>query len=322
MNKNANMNKAKSAKNDEFYTNLDDVSIEVIKYKEQFKGKKVLCNCNDGPESSFFRYFTALFFVLGLKKLTCISYMKDGHGIKYEWLDSMKMDFEKSAAPGLDEYITTELQGDGSFDSDEAVRALDEADVVVTNPPFSRFRDFIDLLVAHGKKFLVIGNKNAYKYKGVFPLFMQNRLWVGYNSPKEFRQPDGNEPKQMNGLTRWFTNLNVKKFGNIGWFTNLNVKKHHEEQILFRKYTPEKYPKYDNYDAINVNEVCEIPEDYHGVMGVPITFLDHYNPDQFEVVGLANHGTDSEYDLVKPMVDGKYVYTRVLIRARNMEAGQ
>ena len=303
MNKNANMNKAKSAKNDEFYTNLDDVSIEVIKYKEQFKGKKVLCNCNDGPESSFFRYFTALFFVLGLKKLTCISYMKDGHGIKYEWLDSMKMDFEKSAAPGLDEYITTELQGDGSFDSDEAVRALDEADIVVTNPPFSRFRDFIAQLVAYDKKFLVIGNKNAYSCKGIFPLFMEDRLWVGYNSPKEFRQPDST----------------TKKFGNIGWFTNLDVKKRHDEQILFRKYTPEKYPKYDNYDAINVNEVCEIPEDYHGVMGVPITFLDHYNPDQFEIVGLSSELAGPIPGKSKPgrfYVNGRRLYERMAIRTK------
>ena len=304
MNKNANMHNAKRAKNDEFYTTLDDISVEMANYFPQFKGKKVLCNCNDGPKSNFFLYFSLQYDFLQLKELTCIAYEKGGHGKMWKYHG----DQNGNRRPDPEEFEVTALEGDGSFDSDEAVRALDEADVVVTNPPFSRFRDFIDLLVAHGKKFLVIGNKNAYKYKGVFPLFMQNRLWVGYNSPKEFRQPDGNEPKQMNGLTRWFTNLDVKK--------------RHEEQVLFRKYTPERYPKYDNYDAINVNEVCEIPEDYHGVMGVPITFLDHYNPDQFEIVGLANNGTDSEYDLVKPMVDGKYVYTRVLIRARNMEAGQ
>ena len=302
MNKNANMHKARNAKNDEFYTTLDDISIEMANYFPQFKGKKVLCNCNDGPKSNFFLYFSLQYDFLQLKELTCISYEKGGHGKMWKYHG----DQNGNRRPDPEEFEVTALEGDGSFDSDEAVRALDEADVVVTNPPFSRFRDFIDLLVAHGKKFLVIGNKNAYKYKGVFPLFMQNRLWVGYNSPKEFRQPDST----------------TKKFGNIGWFTNLDVKKRHEEQVLFRKYTPERYPKYDNYDAINVNEVCEIPEDYHGVMGVPITFLDHYNPDQFEIVGLANNGTDSEYDLVKPMVDGKYVYTRVLIRARNMEAGQ
>ena len=304
MSSNRNLTRAKRAKNDEFYTNLDDVSIEVIKYKEQFKGKKVLCNCNDGPKSNFFLYFSLQYDFLQLKELTCISYEKGGHGKMWKYHG----DQNGNRRPDPEEFEVAELEGDGSFDSDEAVRALDEADVVVTNPPFSRFRDFIALLVEHGKKFLVIGNKNAYSCKGIFPLFMENRLWVGYNSPKEFRQPDGNEPKQMNGLTRWFTNLDVKK--------------RHEEQVLFRKYTPERYPKYDNYDAINVNEVCEIPEDYHGVMGVPITFLDHYNPDQFEIVGLANNGTDSEYDLVKPMVDGKYVYTRVLIRARRAKAEQ
>lgn len=302
MSTNSNMRNAKRAKNDEFYTTLDDISVEMANYFPQFKGKKVLCNCNDGPKSSFFLYFSLQYDFLQLKELTCISYEKGGRGKMWKYHG----DRNGNRRPDPEEFEVTELEGDGSFDSDEAVRALDEADIVVTNPPFSRFRDFMDLLVEHGKKFLVIGNKNAFTCKSIFPLFMQNRLWAGYNSPKEFRQPDGNEPKQMNGLTRWFTSLDVRK--------------RHEEQVLFRKYTPERYPKYDNYDAINVDKVCEIPEDYHGVMGVPITFLDRYNPDQFEIVGIAKHGTDSEYDLVRPMVDGKRVYTRILIRARNMEA--
>ena len=301
MNNNANMRNAKRAKNDEFYTTLDDISVEMANYFPQFKGKKVLCNCNDGPKSNFFLYFSLQYDFLQLKELTCISYEKGGRGKMWKYHG----DRNGNRRPDPEEFEVTGLEGDGSFDSDEAVRALDEADIVVTNPPFSRFRDFMDLLVEHGKKFLVIGNKNAFTYKSIFQLFMQNRLWAGYNSPKEFRQPDGNEPKQMNGLTRWFTSLDVRK--------------HHEEQVLFRKYTPERYPKYDNYDAINVDKVCEIPEDYHGVMGVPITFLDRYNPDQFEIVGLARDGSDSEYDLVMPMVGGKRVYTRILIRARNME---
>ena len=315
MSSNKNLTRAKRAKNDEFYTTLDDISVEMANYFPQFKGKKVLCNCNDGPKSNFFLYFSLQYDFLQLKELTCIAYEKGGHGKMWKYHG----DQNGNGRPDPEEFEVTALEGDGSFDSDEAVRALDEADIVVTNPPFSRFRDFIAQLVAYDKKFLVIGNKNAYSCKGIFPLFMEDRLWVGYNSPKEFRQPDGNEPKQMNGLTRWFTNLNVKRFGNIGWFTNLDVKKRHDEQILFRKYTPEKYPKYDNYDAINVNEVCEIPEDYHGVMGVPITFLDHYNPDQFEIVGLSSELAGPIPGKSKPgrfYVNGRRLYERMAIRTK------
>ena len=179
---------------------------------------------------------------------------------------------------------------------------LKEADIVVTNPPFSLFREFIATLVHYDKKFLVIGNKNAITYKEIFPLIKENKLWLGYYCPNEFRLPNGDTTKKVNGLCRWFTNLDIKK--------------RHEDLILYKKYTAEEFPKYDNYDAIEVSKTSDIPMDYDGIIGVPITFLDKFNPSQFEIVGDACNGSDSIYDLFKPRLNNKFIYKRILIRKK------
>lgn len=262
--KNSNLHKAKTAKNDEFYTQLTDVAREMMHYKHHFKDKVVFCNCDDPTWSAFWKYFHLNFNQLGLKKLISTHYDANEPTYKMEYYGEDDNDIEVGTI--------TPLQGNGDFRNKECVDLLIESDIVVTNPPFSLFRDYLAQIVEHNKKFLIIGNKNAITYKEVFPLLRNNDMWIGYTNVKEFVQPDGT----------------IKKFGNIGWFTNLDVKKRHEEIILWETYTPEKFPHYDNYDAINVDKVDHIPKDYDGVMGAPITFLDKYNPEQFEIIELGN----------------------------------
>ena len=207
--------------------------------------------------------------IFGVKKLIATHFEDEKQSYKLEmWRDEA----------GVHSRIKT-LQQNGDFRSPESIELLKEADIVVTNPPFSLFREYIAQLMEYDKKFLIIGNKNAITYKEFFPLLKDNKVWIGYNNVKEFRQPDGS----------------MKKFGNIGWYTNLDIKKRHEELVLYKKYTPEEYPKYDNYDPINVDKVSDIPIDYDGVMGVPITFLDKYNPEQFEIMGITCRGYSPEY---------------------------
>lgn len=260
-NKNANLHKAKDAKNDEFYTQLTDVARELMHYKAHFKDKIVLCNCDDPTWSAFWKYFHLNFAELGLKKLISTHYDREEATYKMEYTGGDDNDIEVG--------VKTPLEGNGDFRNKECLDLLDECDIVVTNPPFSLFREYVAVLMEHEKKFLIIGNKNAITYKEFFPLLKDNEVWIGCTNVKEFLQPDGS----------------IKKFGNIGWFTNLDVAKRHEKLILWKNYTPEEYQTYDNYSAINVDKVSEIPCDYDGVMGVPITFLDRYNPEQFEVVG-------------------------------------
>lgn len=237
------------------------------------------------------------FYSLGLKKLIATGYRKNSRGVKLVYDSDCKE--------------VTELEGDGDFRSEECVKLLDEADVVVTNPPFSLFREYVAQLVEHGKKFLILGNMNALKYKEIFPLIKANKIWVGHNFNKtmEFRLDESYE--------RWNEIRDGFKYGKvpaIAWYTNLGIKKRHEKLILTEKYDPAKYPKFDNYDAINVNKVNDIPKDYDGVIGVPITFLDKYNPEQFEIVGELNSGSGNKWDYAKPMINGKVKYTRILIR--------
>lgn len=259
---NKNLAAAKNAKNDEFYTQLTDVSKELVNYKHHFKDKVVFCNCDDPTCSAFWKYFHLNFSELGLKKLISTHYDREETTYKMEYAGGDDNDIEVGAK--------TPLEGNGDFRNQESLDLLDECDIVVTNPPFSLFREYVATLMDYDKKFLIIGNKNAITYKEFFPLLKENKVWIGYTNVKEFIQPD----------------KSIKKFGNIGWFTNLDITKRHENLILWKKYTPEEYPKYDNYDAINVDKVAEIPCDYDGVMGVPITFLDKYNPEQFEIVGM------------------------------------
>lgn len=304
MAKNNNLHKAKDAKNDEFYTQLTDVSKELMHYKQHFKGKVVLCNCDDPTWSAFWKYFHLNFAELGLKKLISTHYDKSE--------PTYKMEYEGGDDNDIEVGVKTPLDDNGDFRNQECLDLIDEADIIVTNPPFSLFREYVAVLMEHEKKFLIIGSKNAITYKEFFPLLKDNEVWLGCTNVKEFLQPDGS----------------VKKFGNIGWFTNLDVAKRHEKLILWKNYTPEEYPKYDNYDAINVNKVSEIPCDYDGVMGVPITFMDKYNPEQFEILGSRRWGKSKELLSVytgtveppendkKTLINGKETYDRIFIKRK------
>ncbi len=262
MSANKNLHKAKNAKNDEFYTQLTDVSKELMHYKQHFKDKIVFCNCDDPTWSAFWKYFHLNFKALGLKKLISTHYDKNEPTYKMEYTGGDDNDIEVG--------VKTPLEGNGDFRNQECLDLLDESDIVVTNPPFSLFREYVAILMEHEKKFLIIGNKNALNYKEVFPAIQNDDIWLGFCSPVEFGTPSG-VTKKIAGLTRWFTNLDISK--------------RHEKLTLWKKYSPEEYPHYENYDAINVNKVSDIPCDYDGVMGVPLTFMDNYNPEQFEIIG-------------------------------------
>ena len=310
---NANLSNAKRAKNDEFYTQLSDIENELKYYKRHFAGKVVYCNCDDARKSNFFRFFQKKFNDYGLKKLITTSYNENGHGsvLVYEG------DTNGNGKLDDNEIKVSDLKGNGDFRSEECIELLKEADIVVTNPPFSLFREYISTLVQYNKKFLVIGNQNAITYKEIFPLIKENKLWTGNNMVKTFRVPQ-------------VTNKNCKvlpngeiiaKFGSICWFTNLDIKKRHEEIILYKSYNEEEFPKYDNYDAIEVSKVCEIPKDYDGIMGVPITFLYRYNPSQFEIVGatesegkgFSNGLWDEKSKDAHSLVNNKKTYKRLFI---------
>lgn len=293
---NANLRKADATENDEFYTQLNDVSRELSHYKEHFRDKIVLCNCDDPTWSAFWKYFHLNFEVLGLKKLISTHYDRKKPTYKMEYMGGDDNDIEIGEK--------TPLEGNGDFRNAECIESLKEADIVVTNEPFSLLREYIAQLIKYDKKFLIIVNKNAITYKEIFPLLKENKIWLGYNAVHSFLQPDGS----------------TKKFGNIGWFTNLDINKRHEKLILWKHYTPEEYPKYDNYDAINVDKVNQIPCDYDGAMGVPITFLDKYNPEQFEIIDgigrysiLKNEETKANGKYLS-MINGKAKYFRILIK--------
>jgi len=306
---NQNLRKASLAKKDEFYTRLDDIEKELKHFKAQFHGKVVYCNCDDPFESNFFKYFAANFNALGLKKLITTSYVKspivggqlalfEVEGLKPSGKEPFKI--EITEVPDVDgdgaisladvEYLlkhdkntATPLCGNGDFRSYECIELLKQSDIVVTNPPFSLFREYVAQLVKYQKKFLIIATNNAIHYKEIFPLIQRNKLWLGYNNgPKKYLVPDDYESKSL-------VVIDGKRYmpmGNTSWFTNLDTKRRHEVLPLYKKYAHEEYHKYDNYDAIDVGKVADIPLDYDGLMGVPDTFLDKYNPEQFELVGI------------------------------------
>lgn len=295
---NTSLRAAKSAKEDEFYTQLTDIEKELRHYKQHFEGKTVFCNCDDPFESNFFKYFVLNFNRLGLKKLIATCYVgspianqqlslfdvlgetEEQEGKPYKAVVTTV--YDKTGDGGVDmfdvaelfksgENELSELKGDGDFRSQECLSLLNEADIVVTNPPFSLFREYIAALLEHKKKFVIIGNQNAVHYKEIFPLLRDGKVWLGYNHVKEFTRPDGT----------------IQKFGNVLWYTNLDIKKRHEDLILVQRYKEDKYPKYYNYDGIDVGQLSDIPLDYAGHMGVPDNFLEVFNPDQFEVIGTA-----------------------------------
>lgn len=287
-----NFREAKVAKEDEFYTELSDIENELRHYKQHFKDKVVLCNCDDPRISNFFHYFSYNFEQLGLKKLITTCYKSQERDLFSQnnseraiWLEYTG-DRNGNRVPDPEEIGINYLRGDGDFRSQECIELLKQADIVVTNPPFSLFREYVAQLMKYEKKFVIIGSQNAITYKEIFTYIKANQLWLGSSlSFAKFRVPDYYEPR----ATRFWVDETGQKWrsmGNICWFTNLDIAKRHEELILYKSYNSEEYPNYDNYNAINVNKVAEIPIDYYGVMGVPITFLDKYNPEQFEIVTL------------------------------------
>ena len=291
---NRNFQRAKANKNDEFYTQLKDIEDELRHYKDHFKNKVVYCNADDPRVSNFFHYFSYNFEYLGIKKLITTCY-------KNQEMDLFSMHDQESAialvyegekdngrVPTIENIGIIELEGDGDFRSPEAIKFLKEADIVVTNPPFSLFREYIAQIMEYEKKFLVIGNYGSVIYKEIFPLIKENKIWTGM-SPRSmsFKTPEGD-----------IKTVNAK------WFTNLDIPKRHEELILYKKYNPEDYPKYVNFNGIEVSRVTDIPMDYEGYMGVPITFIENYNPDQFELIG---HSLDLAESMDKFAEKGEFM---------------
>lgn len=346
---NSSLRRASRDKNDEFYTRLEDIEDELWHYQNYFKGKTVLCNCDDPFESNFFKYFAMNFNFLQLKKLICTCYRQspvawtqlslfenenivvktEGGKDPYKIEITEVEDYNNDGAVDLTdvEYLLKNkknslsiLRGDGDFRSAECIELLKEADIVVTNPPFSLFREYVAQLFEYRKKFIIIGNQNAITYKEVFLLLKANKMWLGHKfGAQSFQVPmyfERNNTYIENGKK-------YAKFGNICWYTNLDTTKRHEQLILYKKYNEIDYPQYDNYNAINVDKVADIPCDYYGAMGVPITFLDKYNPEQFEMIGIMNTGEENvgiRYPGTphgRPLVNGVEKYLRILIRRKN-----
>ena len=339
-NKNTNLQMAKNAKDDEFYTTYETIEKELVHYKHHFENKIVLCNSDNPFESNFCKYFLRNFNVLKLKRLICTSYCHSksltknfiGNGKKLPLsvdngyiLDTTK--FCNDDEELSEDYITTflknsqtirKLNGNGDFRSQECLQYLKICDIVVTNPPFSLFKELLMEIMKHNKDFLLIGNQNALTYKEIFPLIQNNKVWTGYQfGEMEFRVPHDSEPRAM----RFWIDANGQRWrsmGNAMWLTNLDIERRHKIVPLTKRYTPETYPKYDNYNAINVKKITDIPYDYSGIMGVPITIINKYNSEQFEIVGEANHGSDNEYDLFKPTINKKQLFKRILIRNKKI----
>ena len=332
MGRNKELNGAKSTKKDDFYTGLHDIEDEMRHYKDHFRGKTVLCNCDDPRESNFWKYFVANFEHLGLKKLIATCYKNQDvdlfgtrsceHAVYQVYTGAASSARGSSASDsksGRSQDIQFhELEGDGDFRSAECQKFLDEADIVVTNPPFSLFREFVANLVAKKKKFLIIGNINSVTCKEIFPLIKNGEMWLGasiHSGDREFRVPD-NYPLNAAGFRVDEKGNKYIRVKGVRWFTNLDYKECHEDLPLYKHYTAEEYPKFDNYDAINVNKTAEIPCDYSGVMGVPITFLDKFNPSQFEILGIDRYIEDNPILGKRFTINGKKIYARILVRAR------
>jgi len=310
---NKNLHTAGQAKKDEFYTQLVDIENELKHYKDQFRDKVVFCNCDDPKESNFVRYFSMNFEHLGLKKLIATHY-KDANLFTRETPYKLEYTGDKNGnrMPDPSEFIT-EMIGTGDFRSPECIELLKEADIVVTNPPFSLFREYLAQLVEHNKKFLNIGNVNSITYKECFKLIKDNKMWLGasiHSGDREFRVPD-NYP--LNAASSRIDSDGHKyiRVKGVRWFTNMDYEERHEKLVLYKKYNAEEYPKYDNYDAINVDKTADIPRNYEGAIGVPITFLDKYNPEQFEIVKFRKG--DDDKDL---LVNGKSPYFRIIIKEK------
>lgn len=300
-----NLNKAKVAKKDEFYTQLADIENELRHYKEHFRGKTVLCNCDDPRVSNFFHYFSYNFEYLGLRKLIATCYKNQEMDLFSQhdseraiWLE-YNGDLDGNRIPDPEEIGIHYFQGDGDFRSKECIELLKEADIVVTNPPFSLFREYVAQLIEYDKKFIIVGHQNAITYKEIFPLLKDNKMWLGYGFKGGAAHFISN---YQDMATAGDHKEGMIRVSGVNWFTNLNIDKRNEEIILFKHYSPDEYPKYENFDAIEVSKTAEIPCDYDGAMGVPITFLDKYCPEQFRIIGLgiATSGLECGVQPYKP----------------------
>lgn len=323
---------AKKAKKDEFYTQLADIEVELKHYREHFKGKTVLCNCDDPRKSQFFYYFVLNFHLLGLKKLITTCYKNQNPSLFSESTSEQAVylvyegeDIGIPPKPSIAGLVRP-LEGDGDFRSKECIAFLEEADIVVTNPPFSLFREYVAQLIKYDKKFIIIGNINAVTYKEIFPLIQRDQVWLGpsiHSGDREFEIPSS-YPLEAAGSRTDNEGRRYIRVKGVRWFTNLDFPQRHEELTLYKKYSPEEYPHYDNYNAINVDKVADIPCNYDGVMGVPITYLDKHNPDQFEILDandfiIKDQAPKKPHGLIKDKdgsVKGRIVYARILIRKR------
>ena len=318
---NKTLNKANKSKNDDFYTQLTDIEKELKHYKKHFKNKVIFCNCDDPHISNFFHYFSYNFKQLGLKKLitTCYKNQQMNLFSDYKSEKAIYLEYtgDKNNVPDPKDIGIKHLKGDGDFRSQECIELLKQSDIVVTNPPFSLFKEYVAQLVEFNKKFLIIGNTNALSYKEIFKLFKENKIRTGYTNfnvgmffivPKDwkhFHHIDENGNK-------------IARVSTSCWFTNLEVEKHKDFIILYKKYNSKEYPKYDNYNAINVNNVNNIPMDYKGVIGVPITFLGKYNPEQFEIVGQMATTKVDRFNHGYPYINDKKIYARILIKNKKL----
>lgn len=341
MPKNKGLIKANKAKKDEFYTNYDVIQSELNFYEKKFDGKTVLCNCDDPFESNFAKFFLRNFNYLKLKRLICTSYVGspvagtqlslfDNYDIEQHGyvLDTTQVPMKNGRGVTDDDIsallhkkgVVKQLKGNGDYASDECLKYLDESDIVVTNPPFSKFRPYLATLIKHNKKFLIIGNVNAITYKEVFPLIKNNQIWLGasiHSGDREFRVPD-DYPLKATGSRIDKNGVKYIRVKGVRWFTNLDYKQRHEDLILYKHYLPNEYPKYDNYNGINVDKTADIPMDFNGAMGVPITFLDKYSPEQFKLIKFRK-GDDNK-DL-RYTIDGetKQPYFRIIIKNKKVQ---
>jgi len=330
---NSNLHQAKNAKKDEFYTQLSDIERELMHYSHHFKDKIIYCNCDDPRVSNFFHFFSYNFEKFGLKKLITTCYKNQDMDLfsKNESEQAIYLEYNgdknNNKIPDPEEIGINYLEGDGDFRSQECIELLKQADIVVTNPPFSLFREYVAQLIEYDKKFVIVGSYNAITYKEIFKLIKEDKIWLGYGfkgGNAYFKTTYANDFAK--GV--YDEQTGIVKFRNVTWFTNLDIAKRYEDLILYKKYTPEEYPKYDNYDAINVDKTTEIPMDYAGAMGVPITFLDKYNPEQFEIIGsdynvkdgllpeIINENWEGKVD--RAYLNGKRMYARLLIRNKRL----
>ena len=328
---NSNLHMSRAGKTDEFYTQLSTIEDELRHYRAYFRGKIIFCNADDpaigedgtdhfgdglgGYTSNFFRYFQLNFQQLGIKKLITTHYVIDGPSYKFEIISN-----DSGEQVGIPDYVRTPLEGNGDFRSPECLALLKECDIVVTNPPFSLMKGYIPLMMESGKKFLTLANMNHVTFREIFHYFKDSQMWLGHNSGHFwFRVPDYYEEKKTDFKIdehgrKW------RRMGNICWFTNMDIEARHQPLILYKTYTPEEFPTYDTYDAIDCQRYSEIPMDTDKVIGVPITYLAYHCDEQFEILGKFDGGSDTnDFDLAKPMINGKPCYKRIAIRKRSSQ---